>query len=352
MKKDQRSLVILTPGFPEDELDTSCLPFLQGLIRTLNKDFSCIKIIVVTFQYPYTSAEYIWNGNTIFSFGGRNKGKLSRRLLWFRVWRKLKRIKKDNNVIGLFSLWLGECAFIGHRFGKRFGIPHHCWIAGQDAKEGNKFVAKIKPSSKELIAISDFIADEFFKNYLIRPVHVIPNGIEPNLFEHVPYQRTIDVLGAGSLIPLKRYDLFVNCIIQTKKRFPAICSIIAGKGPQQSALQRKIHNYDLRNNVFLNGEMEHQNLLLLMQQSKIFLHPSSYEGFSMVCLEALYAGCHVISFCKPMNVNFEHWHIVKTEEEMIQKTLQILSCSNLEHKSVMPYSINETAKAVMNLFLC
>ena len=39
----------------------------------------------------------------------------------------------------------------------------------------------------------------------------------------------------------------------------------------------------------------------------------------MACLEALYAGCHVISFCKPMNTDFEHWHIVNTEEDMIKK---------------------------------
>ena len=351
MKKDPPSLVILTPGFPEDELDTSCLPFLQSLIRTINKDFPILRIIVVSFQYPYTSSEYSWNGNTIFSLGGRNKGKLSRRFLWFRVWRKLKKIKDENNVIGLFSLWLGECAFVGHRFGKKSGIAHHCWIAGQDAQAGNKFVAKIKPSSDELIAISDFIADEFFKNYLIRPLHIIPNGIEPELFEMISYQRTIDVLGAGSLIPLKQYDIFIDCISRLKEHFPHICSIIAGKGEQESVLQRKVREYDLSNNVFLNGEMTHQNLLLLMQQSKIFLHPSSYEGFSMVCLEALYAGCHVISFCKPMNVDFDHWHIVKTKEEMMEKTLQILSCPSFQYKSVMPYSINETAKAVMQLFV-
>lgn len=350
MKKDQRSLVILTPGFPEDEQDTSCLPFLQSLIRTINKDFSCIKIIVVTFQYPYTSAEYIWNGNTIFSFGGRNKGKLLRRFLWFRVWRKLKKIKEENNVVGLFSLWLGECAFIGHRFGKEFGIPHHCWIVGQDAKAGNKFVAKIKPSSDELIAISDFIADEFFKNYLVRPAHIIPHGIERELFENACYERTIDVLGAGSLIPLKQYGIFIDCISRLKEHSPHIYSIIAGKGEQGSVLQKKVRECDLSNNVFLNGEMAHQNLLMLMQQSKIFLHPSSYEGFSMVCLEALYAGCHVISFCKPMNVDFDHWHIVKTKEEMIEKALEILMVCDLRHESVMPYSINNSAKSVVQLF--
>jgi glycosyltransferase involved in cell wall biosynthesis len=87
-----------------------------------------------------------------------------------------------------------------------------------------------------------------------------------------------------------------------------------------------------------------------MQQSKIFLHPSSYEGFSMVCLEALYAGCHVISFCKPINVDFDHWHIVKTKEEMVEKALEILTLCDLTHESVMPYSINNSAKSVVQLF--
>jgi glycosyltransferase involved in cell wall biosynthesis len=350
MKNNQPVLVILTPGFPENESDTSCLPFLQSLIRTFNKNYSSIKIIVVTFQYPFISSKYAWNGNTVFSFGGKNKGKLSRRFLWFKVWRKLKKIKAENNVIGLFSLWFGECALIGHDFGKRFGIPHHCWIVGQDAKPGNKFVAKIKPSPHELIAISDFIADEFFKNYLIRPFYVITNGIEQELFEKVSHQRAIDVLGAGSLIPLKRYDTFIDCIFHIKKTFPQIYSVVAGKGRQDWALQKKVREHALENNIFFNGEMEHRNLLLLMQQSKVFLHPSSYEGFSMVCLEALYAGCHVISFCKPMNNDFENWHIVKTEEEMISKALEILSHPTFEYESVLPFSINETAEAVLELY--
>ena len=96
--------------------------------------------------------------------------------------------------------------------------------------------------------------------------------------------------------------------------------------------------------------MIHENLLLLMQKTKVFLHPSSYEGFSLVCLEALYAGCQVISFRKPMNSDFENWHIVNTKEEMIKKSLEILNDPQTEYNSVMPYSINETAKAIIELF--
>ena len=350
MKNNQPVLVILTPGFPKNESDTSCLPFIQSLIRTINKDFSLLKIIVLSFQYPFTSKEYLWNTNLIIPFGGKDKGKLFRRFVWLRVWRKLKKIKDENNLIGLFSLWFGECALIGSRFGKKYEMSHYCWILGQDAKKNNKFVAKINPDPKDLVTISDFIADEFFKNYLVNPLHVIPNGIEKELFLNKSYERTIDVLGAGSLIPLKRYNLFINCVAEVRKTTPDIYSVIAGKGTEEYLLRNKINELKLQNNIYLNGEVNHKNLLVLMQQTKVFLHTSSYEGFSMVCLEALYAGCHVISFCKPMNRDFNHWHIVNSEKEMSEKARKILSQADLEHESVMPYSIKETAKSILQLY--
>jgi glycosyltransferase involved in cell wall biosynthesis len=350
MKNNQPVLLILTPGFPENESDTSCLPFIQSLIRTINKDFGHIKIIVLSFQYPFSSKEYLWNNNQIISFGGKNRGKLLRRFLWLRIWRRLKKINQENNFIGLFSLWFGECAFVGNRFGNKYKIAHRCWLLGQDARKNNKYVTRINPDPKELVAISDFVADQFFKNYLIRPQHIIPNGIEKELFQNNFYERSIDVLGAGSLISLKRYNLFINCIAEMRKTIPDINAVIAGKGTEEFDLQNQITKQHLQDNLFLNGEMTHENLLILMQKTKVFLHPSSYEGFSMVCLEALYAGCHVISFCKPMNKDFDHWHIVKDEREMIDKSLEILVQKDSQHKSITPYSINETAKSILQLF--
>lgn len=350
MKNNLPVLVILTPGFPETESDSSCLPFVQSLVKAMNKDFSFIKIIVLSFQYPFAVKKYLWKSNLIIPFGGRGKGKLLRRLLWLKVWRKLKNINIENNVIGLFSLWLGECALVGNHFGNKYGITHRCWIAGQDARINNKYVAKIDPDPKELVAISDFVADEFFKNYLIRPLHIIPNGIEKELFQQVSFERTIDVLGAGSLISIKRYDRFINCIDKLRETLPDMYAVIGGKGPEDFLLRKSIIAKKLQNNLILIDEIEHPDLLHMMQRAKVFLHPSSYEGFSMACLEALHAGCHVISFIKPMKYDIDHWHIVKSNEEMIKKTREILLQPDIEYKSVMPYSINDTAKSIIELY--
>ena len=80
----------------------------------------------------------------------------------------------------------------------------------------------------------------------------------------------------------------------------------------------------LEKNILLTGELPYPDTLQLMQRAKVFLHPSSYEGFSGVCLEALYAAAHVISFCKPMKQDIAQWHIVQSREEMFEKTVSIL----------------------------
>jgi glycosyltransferase involved in cell wall biosynthesis len=350
MKNDLPVFVILTPGFTSNEADTTCLPFLQNLVKAFNKNFSFIKIIVLAFQYPFEAKKYRWNGNEIISFGGENKGKLSRLLLWRKVWKQLLEIHKSNNVIGLFSIWLGECALLGKRFGEKHNIPHKCWIVGQDAKENNKYVKRINPGSQDLIAISDFIAGEFFKNYLVIPKYVITNGIDKTLFKSEASERVIDIMGAGSLIPLKQYNLFIDIVAKIRNDIPSVTSIIAGNGPEKKSLEERSRYLNTTGNVSLTGEIPYPDVLHLMQQSKIFLHTSSYEGFSMVCLEALYAGCHVISFCKPMETENLHWHIVNTKEEMEEKVFEILNLVNPCFKKICPYTIKDTSLSIMKLF--
>jgi hypothetical protein len=87
-----------------------------------------------------------------------------------------------------------------------------------------------------------------------------------------------------------------------------------------------------------------------MQRGKVFLHTSSYEGFGVVCLEALYSGAEVISFVRPMKMGIENWHIVYGKEEMIQKATEILQNPKSESKSIIPYSIDQSVQKMGELF--
>jgi glycosyltransferase involved in cell wall biosynthesis len=349
MDKKRNTLVILSPGFAESEADSSCLPAQQDFITALNNRFPKLNIVILSFIYPFTKEQYAWQNNRVIPFNGGRLRKFLRSILWFRIWRTLQKIKKEENITGIISLWLGECAFIGKRFAKKNGLMHYCWMLGQDARSNNRYVKRIKPKAEELIAISDALKIECFRNYSILPKHLIPIGIDPCKFS-ANTERDIDILAAGSLIPLKQYELFVDIIASLKKKFRKLNVLLCGKGPDEINIIRKIVEHDLQGTIILKGEIPHHEVLALMQRSKIFLHTSSYEGLSGVCIEALYAGAHVISFCKAMNDEIEHWHIANTKEEMIKKANELLENNCLTHKRVAPFLMNDSAAMMMELF--
>ena len=204
--------------------------------------------------------------------------------------------------------------------------------------------------TEEMVAFSDFIAKEVQHNYGVRPEFTIPGGVDPNIYPPSSAVRDIDVMGAGSLIPLKQFNVFTEIIAAAKKSHPHIKSIIVGKGPEQQSLQAQIRSLDLENNLDLTGELPYPEVLKRMQRTKIFVHTSFYEGLGMVCTEALYAGAHVISFVKPFEKDIPHWHIVRNKEEMLKKLLELLLGPALDHTPVMHFSAKDTAIAVMNLY--
>lgn len=346
MKPDKNTFIILSPGFPANEADTTCLPAQQLFVQHLHENFPSLNIIVLAFQYPFNKSAYKWKGVQVISFNGRNRGGLKRLHTWYTVRQKLAALQRTHSIAGLFSFWCTECALVGERFARKHQLKHFTWILGQDARKSNKFVRIIKPASASLVAMSDFLADEFERNHFIRPQHVIPNGIDPRIYAQVAEPRSIDVLGAGSLIALKQYDVFIDLIAQAKKKFPGMRAVIVGEGPERAKLESRQTS---PSDVELTGEKPHPKVLRLMQQSKIFLHTSSYEGFSTVCLEALYAGADVISFCNPVYEKIPHWHVVRNKEEMLRKLIELLS-ANLNHEPVIPFSMSDTAKRVMQLF--
>jgi glycosyltransferase involved in cell wall biosynthesis len=344
------TLVILTPGFPANEADTACLPPQQVFIRALKSACPHLQIIILSFQYPFETKEYEWEGVKIIAFGGKGKGGLYRRFIWIRVWRRLNTLNRAHNVIGLLSFWLGETAFVASRFARKRNLIHRSWLLGQDARAGNNYVARIKPDAGELIAISDFVTHQYKKNYAVAPAHVIPIGVYPSSFDTDDDKRDIDILGAGSLIPLKQYHVFVEVINELKKTQPGIKATICGDGPEMGKLKRMIAEFGLEENIVLKGELPHQEVIKLMQRSAILLHPSNYEGFSTVCLEALAAGASVISFIKPMDAGMPKWFIANDKQEMLNAALTILGKARPDHSAVLPYPVAVNARAIMKLF--
>ncbi|HEY2721725.1 MAG TPA: glycosyltransferase [Chitinophagaceae bacterium] len=347
----KRTFIILTPGFPASEADTTCLPMQQQLTLSMREAYPDLEIIVLTFQYPYHQTPYKWNGIEVVPFGGRNRGGLKKLKLRRKINRALENLNKTTSIAGLLSFWYNECAWIGKKFGEKHRIKHYCWILGQDAKKENKYPRLLRPCSAELIALSDFLQDEFEKNHGVRPKFMIPPGVDEKLFSDNSEEKDVDLLGVGSLITLKQYDIFLEAVAEIKKQIPTLKAVLTGDGPEKERLKSVITQLNLENSITMAGELAYPEVLKLMQRSKLFLHTSSYEGFGCVCIEALQAKAQVISFCKPMKADIPYWHIAKDKKEMVEKSLNIFQGERKQWQSPARFNIRDTCTQIMKLFI-
>lgn len=350
---DKKTLIILTPAFPADGSDAESvwLPAKQRLIKCLNRNFPGLEIIILTFQFPLSKKEYYWNNNLVIPFGGGNKHSGRNWLVWLSVFKKLKKINKEKNALGVISFWCAECALVAHYFSRIYQIKHFCWICGQDAKKENKFVRRIKPKATELVAMSDFLKEEFYKNHRILPAHFIPNGIDPNQFKLDSSVHDIDIIGVGGFHPLKQFDFFVEIIAELKKEFPCIKVIVCGDGEERKNIEKLIIDNHLENNISLIGEVAQTKVFDLMRRSKVLLHTSAYEGFGNIFVEALYAGAHIVSFIKPVKKYITRWHVAESKGEIISMLSSLLEDAHLDYYSTLPFDMNDSAKAFMQLLL-
>ena len=143
--EEKKRLVLLIPGFPADELDSTCLPAQQAFVLAMKKKFPNMAITVITFQYPFRSGWYEWNDIPVRALNGKNRGGLYRLLIWIKAWNILRRLKKESAMVGLLSFWCTETALIGKWFARLNHLQHYCWILGQDARKNNGLIKLIKP---------------------------------------------------------------------------------------------------------------------------------------------------------------------------------------------------------------
>lgn len=344
--KEGKTLIIITPGFPKDENDSTCLPSQQLFVLTVKRLFPALEIKIVALQYPYDADTYVWNGIEVYPLNGKKNSGILRPVLWLRAYALLRKLTKGRSILGILSFWCNETALIGQAFAASKKFQHKIWISGQDARERNGFVKWIRPRPDDLVAMSDFLKQEFEKNHSIKVGHVICNGVLPTFTNN---ECEIDLMGAGSLITLKQYNVFVDIVSDLRKKNKNINAILFGKGPEEANLRKQIVALDLTGNFQLKGEAHHASLMDWMSRAKIFVHPSAYEGYSTVCLEALANGCQVVSFTYAENHPVKHWHVVKNKTEMLNRISELLE-GKLDPSPVIARNMETSVREMIALF--
>lgn len=104
------------------------------------------------------------------------------------------------------------------------------------------------------------------------------------------------VLGVGTLEPRKNFVTLIKSFAIVKQQYPEYKLIIVGKkGWQYEEIEAAVKELQLEEDVLFPGYVEGDELKNMYALAAVFVFPSFYEGFGIPPLEAMAAGCPVIS---------------------------------------------------------
>ncbi|HXR49955.1 MAG TPA: glycosyltransferase, partial [Verrucomicrobiae bacterium] len=135
------------------------------------------------------------------------------------------------------------------------------------------------------------------------PLSLVNNGIDRHHITTVKASnRQSDVIFAGRLLPHKHVDILLAAIAEVRQRRPDIRCTIIGDGPDMVRLKRQARQLGIAARIRFEGFMEQpDDVLAAMKASKVFVLPSSREGFGIALLEAYACGLRVVTVNAPDN---------------------------------------------------
>lgn len=133
------------------------------------------------------------------------------------------------------------------------------------------------------------------------------------------------IVAVGRLVRVKQFDLLIRSFAQVSK-LSKLRLVILGEGEEQQALVRIADRLGVKDQVLFPGFVD--NPWVYMSNAKMLVLTSMHEGFGNVILEAMAAGCPVISTrCGgPEDIirHRENGLLVDPDHTVIAKAIQLL----------------------------
>jgi glycosyltransferase involved in cell wall biosynthesis len=109
----------------------------------------------------------------------------------------------------------------------------------------------------------------------------------PWLAEEIPI-----VIGAGRLVPQKDFDFFLRAFAKLRQSMN-VRAIVLGEGPLKAELVSRARHLGVESDVVFPGYVE--DVVPWFRRSSVFALTSRWEGFGNVLVQALGAGCSIVS---------------------------------------------------------
>jgi len=160
-----------------------------------------------------------------------------------------------------------------------------------------------------------------------------------------------DVVYAGRLNEHKNIDILIKAIQLVSKKVPSVKCVIIGDGPERSTLENLVKALNLNTNVTFLGFLESQgDVFNYFMNSKVFVFPSTREGFGSGIIEANACGLPVIGISDKNNANTEliiegkSGFLVNLSAKEISDKIILLLEDDDHQKNMSDYSIKQSYK--------
>lgn len=211
----------------------------------------------------------------------------------------------DEHPIDLLHVHYRKCSLVGRQIQKRHAVPMLYTLHLSDIKVGwpwNHF--------------SDFgdhthVASKEAREWMVREakvpqplISVVPHGVDPKRFPVANLEtkaaakeaigiKPTDLVAAyvGRMDAPKNEQWMLDVAEQSRDRMANLKVLMVGEGPHEKWLHRAVKRRHLEDRVVLLG---YRDPMPIYHAADALLLPSSREGFSLVCAEAMSTGIPVL----------------------------------------------------------
>lgn len=195
------------------------------------------------------------------------------------------------------------------------------------------------------------LIDVLIRHGLKKPISILQNSIDMNLFKPIASQiekeylkkgyaiQGTSIIFEGRLSYEKSIDQIIKSFSLMLKRKPDLKLMLVGDGPERGNLEKLAENLKIKDNVIFSGFVSYgEEVVKAYQANEIYLTASKSENMPVSILEAMGCGLPIVAVkergLSELVRNNVNGFFAKTDnpEDMAQKTLRLISDSNLLKK--------------------
>jgi glycosyltransferase involved in cell wall biosynthesis len=160
-------------------------------------------------------------------------------------------------------------------------------------------------------------------------VSVVPPGVDPRFSPGGSRHPTPLVIAVGRLVPVKRFDLFIEAMVRLKEIQPGLEAMIVGEGYERPALEAQIAAAGAGRWFSLPGRLPDADLIAAYRRAWVVSSTSSHEGWGMTLTEAAACGTPAVATRIPGHedavIDGESGFLVSTLAGLVEATGSILA---------------------------